>query len=169
MGRLLQRVLSENGLLVEVFDGDDVRTRFSKGLGFSKQDRDENVRRISREASLVTELGGAAIVSVVSPYGTARGEARRAIGNFIEVYVQCPLEECIRRDVKGLYKKALAGEISNFTGISDPYDEPLDPEVLVETDRESPEESLAKILTTIDESVMNWDLRQNNASSAGSP
>jgi adenylyl-sulfate kinase len=133
-------------LHVEVLDGDEVRLRLSKGLGFSKEDRDENIRRISYVAKIITRCGGVAITCAISPYREIRNEARIEIGNFVEVYVKCPLEECIKRDVKGLYKKALSGEIKNFTGVSDPYEEPLDPEVIVETNIESHEVSVEKII-----------------------
>lgn len=149
LASLLQQRLSEMGYPVELLDGDEVRKRLTKGLGFSKEDRDENIRRISYVAKLLTRVGAVAIVSAISPYRAIREEARAEIGNFVEVYVSCALEECIRRDVKGLYRKALIGEISNFTGISDPYEPPMAPEVVVETDRETPEESLARILTTL--------------------
>ncbi len=149
LASLLQQKLSEMGYPVELLDGDEVRKRLTKGLGFSKEDRDENIRRISYVAKLLTRVGAVAIVSAISPYRAIREEARAEIGNFVEVYVSCALEECIRRDVKGLYRKALTGEIPNFTGISDPYEPPLTPEVVVETDRETPGESLARILTTL--------------------
>ena len=112
-------------------------------LGFSKEDRDENIRRITYVAKLITRCGGVAITCAISPYRTLRDEARQEIGRFVEIYVKCALDVCIERDVKGLYAKALRGEIPAFTGISDPYDAPLAPEVVVETDREAPEESLA--------------------------
>jgi adenylyl-sulfate kinase len=146
LARMLEQVLVERGQRVEVLDGDEVRLRLSRGLGFSKEDRDENIRRINYVAKLITRCGGVAITCAISPYRALRGEARQEIGRFIEVYVKCSLDVCIDRDVKGLYAKALRGEIPAFTGISDPYEAPLDPEVVVETDRESPEESLAKIL-----------------------
>jgi len=137
LARLLEKVLNDMDFHVEVLDGDEIRLRLSKGLGFSKEDRDENIRRISYVA----------ITCAISPYREIRNEARKEIGRFIEVYVKCPLEECIKRDLKGLYKKALDGEIKNFTGISDPYEEPLNPEVIVETHNETHEESLSKIVS----------------------
>jgi adenylylsulfate kinase len=146
LARMLEQVLVERGQRVEVLDGDEVRLRLSRGLGFSKEDRDENIRRINYVAKLITRCGGVAITCAISPYRALRDEARQEIGRFIEVYVKCSLDVCIDRDVKGLYAKALRGEIPAFTGISDPYEAPLAPEVVVETDRESPEESLAKIL-----------------------
>ena len=147
LARMLEKVLSDTDFHVEVLDGDEVRLRLSKGLGFSKEDRDENIRRISYVAKIVTRCGAVAITCAISPYREIRNEARKEIGRFVEVYVKCPLEECIRRDVKGMYKKALSGEIKNFTGISDPYEEPLKPEIIVETDKESHEESLSKIVS----------------------
>jgi adenylylsulfate kinase len=134
---------------VELLDGDEVRQRLTKGLGFSKADRDENIRRISYVAKLLTRTGAVAIVAAISPYREVREEARSEIGNFVEVYVACPVEECIKRDVKGLYQKALRGEIAQFTGVSDPYEPPLYPEVVVETDRETADESLHNILKTL--------------------
>jgi adenylyl-sulfate kinase len=142
----LERVLREQGRGVEVLDGDVVRTHLSKGLGFSREDRDTNILRIAFVCSLLTRHGVAVISAAISPYAEARAQAREQIGDFVEVYVRCPLEELTRRDVKGLYAKALRGEIANFTGVSDPYEAPEHPEVVVDTDRESVEESVARIL-----------------------
>lgn len=136
---------------MEVLDGDEVRWRLSRGLGFSKEDRDENIRRITYVAKLITHCGGVAVASAISPYPTLRAEARQEIGRFVEVYVKCPLEVCISRDVKGLYAKALRGEIQAFTGVSDPYEPPLYPEVVVETDQESPQQSVANIVRRLEE------------------
>jgi adenylyl-sulfate kinase len=146
LGRALEQRLRSLERQVEVLDGDEVRTRLTKGLGFSKADRDENIRRIAYVAKLLTRVRAVAIVAAVSPYREIRDEARAEIGNFVEVYVNCPLEECIQRDVKGLYAKALRGEIPNFTGVSDPYEPPIWPEVTVETGAEDVGASLAKIL-----------------------
>ncbi len=146
LASLLQERLRGLGYPVELLDGDEVRQRLTKGLGFSKADRDENIRRISYVAKLLTRTGAVSIVAAISPYREVREEARAEIGNFVEVYVACPVEECIRRDVKGMYQKALRGEIAQFTGVSDPYESPLYPEVVVETHRETPDESLRKIL-----------------------
>ncbi len=143
--------LEELGRRVEILDGDEVRTNLSKGLGFSKEDRDTNIRRIGYVAQLLTRNGAIAITAAISPYRAIRDEVRERIGNFVEVYVKCPLETLIARDVKGLYKKALAGEIKEFTGVSDPYEEPLHPEVMVETDRETVEESANKVLARLQE------------------
>lgn len=149
LSALLQKELQGRGLAVEILDGDEVRQRLTKGLGFSKEDRDENIRRIAYVAKLLTRVGGVAIAAAISPYRRLRDQARAEIGHFVEVYVQCPLEVCIKRDVKGHYKKAIQGQISNFTGISDPYEPPLNPEIVVWTDQESPEESLKTILEKI--------------------
>jgi adenylylsulfate kinase len=151
LARLLEKELVAQGWPVEVLDGDEVRQRLSRGLGFSKADRDENIRRIAYVAHLITRCGGVAITCAISPYQALREEARREIGRFVEVYVKCPLEVCIARDVKGLYAKALRGEIQAFTGISDPYEPPLYPEVVVETDQESPAESVAIIVRRLEE------------------
>jgi adenylyl-sulfate kinase len=131
---------------VERLDGDIVRQGLTRDLGFSKADRDMNIERVTFVAKLLTRNGVVTLCSFISPYREVRANSRREIGAFIEVYCDCPLEVLIERDVKGLYAKALAGEIANFTGISDPYEEPLEPEVVVHTDRESPEESLAQVL-----------------------
>jgi adenylyl-sulfate kinase len=150
LARLLEEVLVQRGQRVEVLDGDEVRLRLSRGLGFSKEDRDENIRRITYVAKLITRCGGVAITCAISPYRALRDEARQEVGRFVEVYVKCALDVCIDRDVKGLYAKALRGEIPAFTGVSDPYEAPLTPEVVVETDRESRGESLAKILQRLE-------------------
>lgn len=143
---LLEQELRDRDLRVERLDGDEVRTRLTRGLGFSRQDRDENVRRVAYVARLLAAHGVFVITALISPYRATRDEARAEIGRFLEVHVRCDLQECIRRDVKGLYRRALAGEIAAFTGVSDPYEPPLAPEVVVETDREAPAESVAKIL-----------------------
>ena len=147
----VEAILKDQGLKVEVLDGDEVRTHLSKGLGFSKEDRDTNIRRIAYVAKLLTRNGVLAITAAISPYREIRDEARENIGDFVEVFVKCPLDTLVERDVKGLYEKALKGEISNFTGVSDPYEEPLNPEVVVETDKESVEDSVAKVLRTLAE------------------
>ena len=138
--------LVQRGYKVEVLDGDVVRTNLSKGLGFSKEDRDTNIRRIGFVCNLLTRNDVVAIAAAISPYRGIRDEVRGEIGNFVEVYVKCPIPVLTDRDVKGLYKKALAGEIKNFTGVSDPYEEPLNPEVLVESDKETIDQSLNKII-----------------------
>jgi adenylyl-sulfate kinase len=133
-----------------VLDGDVVRTNLSKGLTFSKEDRDENIRRIGFVCELLTRNGVIAIVAAISPYRAVREEVRARIGSFVEVYVECPIEVLAERDVKGLYKKALAGEIANFTGVSDPYEPPLAPEVTVNSSRQTPEESADMIWATLE-------------------
>src|SRR6266702_8003611 len=149
IARRLAILLQSMDRRVIVLDGDEVRERLNKGLGFSKEDRDENVRRIAYVARLLTEAGAAVIVAAISPYRDARDAARAEIGRFAEVHVSCPLEECIRRDVKGLYKKALAGEIAHFTGVSDPYEAPLNPEVTVHSSLATPQESADRIWATL--------------------
>ncbi|MCS7224785.1 MAG: adenylyl-sulfate kinase [Armatimonadetes bacterium] len=145
LANLLAQRLRSIGMKVEVLDGDVVRQHFSKGLGYSKEDRIENIRRVGFVAHLLARNGVAVITALISPYRSARDEVRQMVGRFVEVFVDCPLEELIRRDVKGLYAKALKGEIANFTGISDPYEAPLKAEVIVRTDQETPEESVQKI------------------------
>jgi adenylyl-sulfate kinase len=147
----LERELLARGRGVEVLDGDIVRTHLSKGLGFSREDRDTNILRIAFVASLLTRHGVAVITAAISPYAGARRQARELIGNFVEVYVRCDLDELVRRDVKGLYRRALAGEIAHFTGVSDPYEEPQRPDVVVDTARETVEESVATILSGLEE------------------
>lgn len=148
---ILEKELKKRGKNVEVLDGDVVRTNLSKGLGFSKEDRDTNIKRIGFVCHLLSRNGTFAISAAISPYRNVRDEVRDMIGDFVEVFVDCPLDECIHRDVKGLYKKALAGEISSFTGVSDPYEEPLNPELVVYTDKEEPEESVRKIIDKLEE------------------
>ena len=147
----LEEVLLGRGHRVEVLDGDVVRTNLSKGLGFSKEDRDTNILRIAFVAHLLTRNNVAVITAAISPYRDIRAQARRQIGNFVEVYVRCSLEELVRRDVKGLYAKAIRGEIANITGVSDPYEEPFNPEVIVDSEKETIDESLAKIVNRLEE------------------
>jgi len=146
--------LLERGLNVEILDGDIIRTNLSKGLGFSKEDRDINIRRVGFVCDLLTRNGVAAIAACISPYAAIRDENREMIGRFVEIYCQAPLEKLIERDPKGLYKKALAGEIKGFTGIDDPYEEPKKPEVVVNTAEETVDESAAKIMRTLE--LMNY-------------
>jgi ATP sulfurylase/adenylyl-sulfate kinase len=143
---LLRAELAERGRQSETLDGDEVRTHLSKGLGFSREDRDTNVRRIGFVARVVARNGGVAITAAISPYRKIRDEVRAQTPNFVEVYVRCPIYELVRRDVKGLYEQALAGKIANFTGVSDPYEEPLRPEVTVHTERQTVAESVDAIL-----------------------
>jgi len=138
------------GAKVEVLDGDIVRTYLSKGLGFSKEDRDENIRRIGFVCELLSRNGVIAIAAAISPYRAVREELRSRIPNFVEVYVECPIDVLAERDVKGLYKKALAGEIPNFTGVSDPYEPPVATEVTVNSSRETPDESVERIWATLE-------------------
>ena len=151
VSRQVAEELRKRGLKVEILDGDVVRTNLSKGLGFSKEDRDINIKRIGFVCKLLSRNGVVAIGAAISPYREVRDYNRREIGDFVEVYCKCPLEVCIERDVKGLYKKALAGEIPNYTGVSDPYEEPLDPEVVLETDKEEERESVAKVVRKLEE------------------
>jgi adenylylsulfate kinase len=149
---LLVKELLKRGSKLEVLDGDVVRENLSKGLGFSKEDRDTNIRRIAFVANLLSRNGVPVITAAISPYRDIRDEARQLMnGRFIEVYVKASVEECERRDVKGLYKKARAGEIKEFTGISDPYEPPLNPEITVETEKQTPEESAQQILTYLED------------------
>jgi adenylyl-sulfate kinase len=150
LARGVEQVLLERGVNVEVLDGDEVRETLSKGLGFSKQDRDINIRRIGFVAKLLSRNGVAAIAAAISPYRDVRDEMRAAIGRFVEVYVACPIDVLKERDVKGLYKKALAGEIKHFTGVDDPYEPPLHPELVIESDHESVEESVGKIVRVLE-------------------
>ena len=142
--------LRHRGLKVEILDGDEVRTNLSKGLGFSKEDRDTNIKRIGYVCKLLSRNGVVAISAAISPYREIRDFNREQIGNFIEVFVKCSIEELTRRDVKGLYKKALAGEIKNFTGVSDPYEPPLNPEILIDSEKQSEEQSVQAILTYLE-------------------
>jgi adenylylsulfate kinase len=146
----VERELRARGAKVESLDGDVVRQNLTRGLGFSKADRDENIRRIGFVAHLLSRNGVFVLVSAISPYREIRDENRARIGDFIEVYVNAPLEVCERRDAKGLYRKARAGEIKGFTGIDDPYEPPLRPEVECRTDLESVEASAAKVLAAME-------------------
>ncbi|MEM9806297.1 MAG: adenylyl-sulfate kinase [Cyanobacteria bacterium P01_D01_bin.56] len=147
----IEKKLRAAGAKLEVLDGDIVRTNLTKGLGFSKEDRDENVRRIGFVSHLLTRNGVIVLVSAISPYRAVRDQVRQRVGDFIEVYANAPVEVCEERDVKGLYKKARSGEIKNFTGISDPYEEPLNAEVVCETHKETLEESVNKVMAKLEE------------------
>jgi adenylylsulfate kinase len=136
---------------VEILDGDEVRTNLSKGLGFSKEDRDTNIRRIGYVCNLLARNGVVAISAAISPYREVRDEVRRTHDRFFEVYVRCTLDMLVERDVKGLYKKALAGEIKSFTGVSDPYEEPLTPELIVDSSTETVDQSLSKLIRRLEE------------------
>jgi adenylylsulfate kinase len=151
LGEMLFHELKKRNMSVEMLDGDIVRTNLSKGLGYSKEDRDTNILRIGFVAQLLTRNGVAVIVSAISPYREARNQCRWMIGDFVEVFVHATVEECARRDVKGLYAKALAGEIKGFTGVDDPYEPPSSPELFVHTMDETPEESLQHVLDKLHE------------------
>src|SRR5947208_10839617 len=154
ISKIVEEQMRDRGSRVEVLDGDVVRENLSKGLGFSKEDRDINIRRIAFVADLLSRNGVVAITAAISPYRESRGEARATMGaRFVEVYVKASVEECARRDTKGLYEKAFKGEIKEFTGVSDPYEPPLDPEVTVDTEVETVEESAAKVLAYLDSRV----------------
>ena len=155
LAALLATELRARGVRIEVLDGDEVRTNLSKGLGFSKEGRDTNIRRIGYVCRLLSRNGVGTVSAAISPYRAVRDEVRSAVeqdgAEFIEVFVKCPIAVLAERDVKGLYKKALAGELKGFTGVSDPYEEPLAPDVVVETDRESVEFSGSKILLELEQ------------------
>jgi adenylylsulfate kinase len=146
--------LERNATLVEYLDGDVVRTHLSKGLGFSREDRDTNIERIGWVASRLTRHGAAVLVSAISPYAKTRRHARQLVeneGEFVEVFVKASVEECARRDVKGLYEKAFSGELKEFTGVSDPYEEPASPELVLDTELETPQESAGRVLELLGE------------------
>jgi adenylylsulfate kinase len=149
--KALEPELKARGCKVEILDGDVVRTNLSKGLGFTQEDRNTNIRRIGFVAHLLSRNGVATMTAAISPYRAIRDEIRAMEPNFVEVYVTAPLEVCEGRDVKGLYAKARAGEIKGFTGIDDPYEEPVNPEIICYTERESVEESVKKVLTKLEQ------------------
>jgi adenylylsulfate kinase len=147
----LDEILKERGYRAERLDGDIIRKELARDLGFSKGDRFENIRRVTFVAKLLTRNDVCVLTSFISPYREMREHARREIGSFLEVYVKCPLEVCIRRDARGMYKLALEGKIKNFTGVSDPYEEPLNPDLVLETDKETLDQSVAKVLGRLKE------------------
>jgi adenylylsulfate kinase len=152
VSHLVETELRDRGSRVEVLDGDVVRENLSKGLGFSKEDRDTNIRRIAFVADLLSRNGVPVITAAISPYRELRDEARQLMGDrFIEVFVKASVEVCAERDVKGLYEKAFKGEIKEFTGVSDPYEPPLNPELTLDTEHQSPEESAAAIVSLLEE------------------
>ncbi len=151
LAKVLEPALRERGLKVERLDGDIVRQSLTRDLGFSKEDRNKNIERVTFVAKLLTRNGVAVLCSFISPYIARRDKSRKEIGNFVECYVECPLETLVERDVKGLYKKALAGEIQNFTGVSDPYEAPPSPEIAVNSATQTIDESLAIILQRLEE------------------
>jgi adenylylsulfate kinase len=169
IAEIVERELRNRLGTVEVLDGDIVRTNLSKGLGFSRDDRNINVLRIGFVANLLTRNGVAVIVSAISPYKEARDQVRRRIVDFVEVFVDAPLEVCAQRDVKGLYQKAFAGEIPQFTGVSDPYEPPAAPDLVLKTDEEEPQESARKVIEKLEffgylwtpegETEYNWSSR----------
>lgn len=143
---VLEERLRGEGLKVEVMDGDEVRRNLSPDLGFTKEDREIHARRVAFVSKLLARNGVAVIVALISPYRSFRAHVRESVPNFVETYVRCPVEECARRDPKGLYQKAMAGEIKDFTGVNDPYEEPEAPEILLDTHLETTDESAGKIL-----------------------
>jgi len=146
--------LDRRGCVVEYLDGDTVRTHLSKGLGFSKEDRDTNIERIGWVAARLTRQGGAVITAAISPYEETRQKARDMVeewGPFVEVFIKASVDECARRDVKGLYARAFAGEIKGFTGVDDPYEEPGNPELVIDTEEHEPEESARLIVARLEE------------------
>jgi adenylylsulfate kinase len=154
IAHLVGPAIEERGPIVEYLDGDTVRTHLSKGLGFSKEDRDANIERIGWVAARLTRHGAGVIASAISPYAEARAHARALVeefGPFVEVFVDVSLEEATRRDTKGLYEKAIRGEIKGFTGVDDPYEAPEDPDIRIDTDTESPEESAGRIVSLLEE------------------
>ncbi|HEU5229438.1 MAG TPA: adenylyl-sulfate kinase [Ktedonobacteraceae bacterium] len=151
LSEAIEQRLKAQGRNVEVLDGDIVRTHLSKGLGFSREDRDINIKRIAFVCSLLTRNGVVCISAAISPYREAREWARKEIGNFVEVYVKCPLDVCRQRDVKGLYKLVDEGKITNFTGVDDPYEEPEHPELVINTDQETVEESIQRIFAKLEQ------------------
>jgi adenylylsulfate kinase len=146
IARGLEEALRGNGIKVEVLDGDEVRTNLSKGAGFSREERGKHALRVAYVSRLLSRNNVATIVALISPYNSFRRHVRETVTNFVEVFVSCPVDVCIQRDVKGMYAKALAGEITEFTGVDDPYEEPENPEILINSDRESPGESVNRIL-----------------------
>ena len=151
LSEVIEHRLRARGRNVEVLDGDIVRTHLSKGLGFSREDRDTNIKRIAFVCSLLTRNGVVCMSAAISPYREAREWARKEIGNFVEVYVKCPLDVCRQRDVKGLYKLVDEGKITNFTGVDDPYEEPEHPELVINTDQETVEESIQRIFAKLEQ------------------
>lgn len=146
IAKQIGEILKEKGFRIEHLDGDIVREDLTRDLGFTRKDRDENIRRVAFVAKLLSRNGVVVLATFVSPYAVARRRAREEIGDFVEVFTKCPVEVCIHRDVKGMYKKALAGELKHFTGVDDPYEEPENPEVVLFTDEETVDESVRKVL-----------------------
>jgi adenylylsulfate kinase len=159
IARALQSRLEARQHRVELLDGDEVRTNLCQGLGFSREDRDTNIARIGYVAGKLAKHGVAVLVAAISPYREARNRVRASVAVFVEVHVAAPVEVCAERDVKGLYAKALAGEIEHFTGISDPYEPPLDPELVLRTDQQNVDESVARLLAWLEQAGLtpSWD------------
>lgn len=151
LAEAIEARMRTQSLRVELLDGDVIRTNLSKGLGFSREDRDTNIRRVGFVCDLLSRNGVAAIAACISPYRSVREELRGQIANFVEIYARCPLEVCIERDVKGMYAKALRGEMKCFTGIDDPYEEPLQPHIVVDTDQKSIEECVDDVFVALRE------------------
>src|SRR2546427_8338592 len=151
LSEAIEERLKARGRSVEILDGDSGRPHLTKGLGFSREDRDTNIKRIAFVCGLLTRNGVICISAAIAPYREARQWARQEIGNFVEVYVKCPIEVCRQRDVKGLYKLVDEGKIKGFTGVDDPYEEPEHPELVVETSKESIEESVGRIFAKLEE------------------
>ena len=151
IAKLVETELKSRGIKIERLDGDVVRQSLTRDLGFTKEDRDKNIERVTFVAKLLSRNGIGVIASFISPYQAVRDMARFETTNFIEVYVHAPLEVCVERDVKGLYEKAFSGEIENFTGVSDPYEEPTNPEIVCHTHVETPEECAAKLIAYLEE------------------
>ncbi len=150
IANVLAPSLLDRGHRVEVLDGDEIRTNLCQGLGFSREDRDTNIARIGYVTGKLAKHGVAVVVAAISPYREARDKVRASVTNFVEVHVAAPIETCAERDVKGLYARALAGEIKNFTGVSDPYEPPLRPEIMLHTEREPVEESAGRVLSWLE-------------------
>ena len=168
IGRIAAGELRDRGRRVEALDGDDVRQNLCAGLGFSREDRDINVHRIAWVANLLSRNGVVTFVAAVSPFRAARDQARAIMGpRFVEVHVRASVEECERRDVKGLYEKARAGEIEGFTGVSDPYEEPLAPELLIDTEQESAQESAERLIALVEERLQRYEVAGADFSAAG--
>jgi len=151
IAKKVYEILTKKGYKVKHLDGDLVRKDLTADLGFSKKDRDENIRRVSNLAKDLTKNDIIVLATFVSPYRQRREKTRKEIGNYFEIYVKCPVEICIKRDVKGMYKKALSGEIKNFTGVDDPYEEPKNPELIIESDKETVDKSVEKVLKKLKE------------------
>jgi adenylylsulfate kinase len=151
IARMLEERMKGDGVSVEVLDGDEVRRNLSPDLGFSKEDREVHAKRVAFVSRLLSRNGVVAVVALISPYNAFRQHVRDTVTNFVEVYVSCPVDVCMERDVKGMYQKALAGEIKEFTGVNDPYEEPENPEILIRSEEMSPDESVDTILSWLRE------------------